>query len=376
MKASTPTVRINADEHCSPPLSPRVYYRTSESRPMGHSTRPAFECNRIIIGDAQETLRRLPSACVDCVITSPPYFLLRNYGVDDQLGAETTVDTYAARLLGVCDEIARVLKPTGSFWLNLGDSYSRHARYGAAPKSLLLAPERILLGLAESGWIVRNKLVWAKPNPMPASVRDRLSSTWEPLYLLVRSERYYFDLDVIREPHRTVRTPSRQLPKTKYSARRATWAGPFAGVNDGLDRAHAEGRSGHRLGKNPGDVWRIPTAGFRGAHFATFPVRLLERPILAGCPQRVCTACGQPWRLTDGDLRPTCPCLANWEPGLVLDPFVGAGTVAIAAEEHGRDWLGIELNPQFGELARARIEAERVKRNGRLPPEKKVPEAA
>ena len=373
MKVSTRTVRIAADERRRQPLHPRVYYRTSSDAERSAAGARTLSRNRIIVGDAQKTLRKLPSASVDCVITSPPYFLLRNYGVEDQLGAETNVDSYVARLLGVCDEIARVLKPTGSFWLNLGDSYSRHARYGAAAKSLLLAPERILLGLAERGWIVRNKLVWAKPNPMPASVRDRLSATWEPLYLLVRSDRYYFDLDAIREPHRTVRTPSRQRPKTKYGGRRAQWAGPLAGVNDGLDRAHAEGRSGHPLGKNPGDVWRVPTAGFRGEHFATFPTRLIERPILAGCPERVCTACGHPWRQSDGELAPSCGCLANWRPGLVLDPFMGAGTVAVATEQRGRDWLGIELNPQFAELARARIEAERAKRNGRLLPEKTGP---
>jgi site-specific DNA-methyltransferase (adenine-specific) len=318
--------------------------------------------NRIIVGDALGTLRTLPSDSVDCVITSPPYFLLRNYGVEDQIGAETNVKIYVKRIVSVGDEVARVLKPTGAFWLNLGDSYSRHDRYGAAPKSLLLAPERILLELAERGWTVRNKVVWAKPNPMPSSVGDRLSCSWEPLYLLVRSASYFFDLDAIREPHRTTRKPARQTPYAKYGGKRPAWAGPLAGANDGLTRAQAEGRVGHRRGKNPADVWAIATAGFRGAHFATFPPRLVERPILATVPERVCDGCGRPWRRVDDRVVVDCACRTGWQAGLVLDPFMGAGTVAIAAEARKRDWLGIELSPASARLADQRIEQARARR--------------
>lgn len=227
--------------------------------------------------------------------------------------------------------MARALKPTGSFYLNVSDSYSRHHRYGAPPKSLLLGPERLLLRLLDQGWIVRNKIVWAKPNPMPNSVRDRLSCTWEPLYLLTRSARYYFDLDAIREPHRTRRKPAPQTRPGKYEEAKPQWAGPLAGSNNGLLRARSEGRSGHPLGKNPGDVWTISTAGYRGAHFATFPTALLTKPILSSCPPS----------------------------GVVLDPFMGAGTVAIEAERLGRDWLGIELNPAYRRQALRRIAAAR-----------------
>ena len=189
-------------------------------------------------------------------------------------------------LVAVCDEIDRVLKPTGSFWLNLGDSFSRHPRFGAPPKSLLLAPERLLMALVNRGWIVRNKVVWAKPNPMPASVSDRLNTTWEPIFLLVHSDRPYFDLDSIRKPHRSTRPPSKSdARRLKYSgAKRPSWAGPLAGSNDGLLKARAEGRSGHPLGRNPGDVWLISTAKFPGQHFATFPTALIERPLKATCP--------------------------------------------------------------------------------------------
>jgi DNA modification methylase len=327
----------------------RTYCRTAPK----HREAPR---NQILLGDAVERLRELPAGSVDTVITSPPYFLLRNYGVDGQIGAEATVDGWVDNLLAVCDEVARVLAPHGSFWLNLGDSFSRHQRYGAPPKSLLLGPERLLLALSQRGWIVRSKVVWAKPNPMPHSVRDRLSTTWEPIFHLVRSRSYFFDLDRIRIPHRSTRRASRGTSKEKYAGNRPSWAGPLAGSNDGLARARAEGRSGHINGKNPGDVWTVPTAGYRGAHFATFPVALVERPLLATCPERVCLICGTPWQPVHGSapLR-GCSCSPAWRPGLVLDPFMGAGTVAVAARKHHRDWLGIELNPVYRQLALDRL---------------------
>lgn len=341
---------------------------------------------RVLIGDALVQLAGLPSASVDCVITSPPYFLLRDYGRPGQLGLEATVDEWVAGLVAVTDEIARVLRPTGTFWLNLGDSYSRHQRFGAPPKSLLLGPERLLLALAARGWTVRNKLVWQKSNPKPSSVADRLSCSWEPLYLLVRQRHYYFDLDAIRVPHVSAQrdrasgdrasggaaAASRDGQRARRPAsRRPDWAGPLAGDHGGLSRLKAAGRVGHPLGKNPGDVWRLPASGYRGAHFATFPESLLERPLLAGCPERTCCSCGQPWRRSRlrtvgqlavrGKLAPVCSCPAGWQPGLVLDPFMGAGTVAVAAERLGRDWLGIELNPDFAALSARRLEQDRAR---------------
>lgn len=328
--------------------------------------RPAWttiERNRILVGDALGVLHTLPSACVDTVLTSPAYFRLRNYEVDGQLGMEPSVTEWVDHLIEVCDELARVLKPTGSLWLNLGDSYSRHEQFGAAPKSLLLGPERLLVELSRRGWIVRNKVVWSKPNPMPASVRDRLNTTWEPIFLLVRSPGYFFDLDAIREPHSSSRPASAVRRPLKYNGgKRPSWAGPLAGSNDGLLKARAEGRSGHPLGKNPGDVWTVATASFTGTHWATFPARLIERPIKATCPERTCASCGKPWRRVDGQLRADCRCKAAWLPGLVFDPFMGSGTTAVVAERLGRDWLGIELKREYVELAMARIEAEREKR--------------
>jgi DNA modification methylase len=314
----------------------------------------------VLIGDATQTLRGLPSESIDCVITSPPYFLLRDYGIDGQIGHESTVNEWITDLALTAREIARVLKSTGSFWLNLGDSYSRHPRYGAPPKGLLLGPERLLLALHNDGWIVRNKVIWAKPNPMPASVRDRLTCSWEPVYLLVRSSKYFFDLDAIREAHRSQRKPRRHPPRPeKYSGHRPQWAGPLAGSNDGLVRAHAAGRVGHPLGKNPGDVWSLAKARYRGAHFATFPTSLLTRPLLATCPEQVCRTCGTPWQRRSDALAAQCTCETGWQPGVVLDPFFGAGTTALEAERLNRDWIGIELNPEYRELALARINAAR-----------------
>ena len=309
--------------------------------------------NTILVGDALARLRGLPSASVDTVVTSPPYYMVRDYLVAGQLGLEDTVDGWVEGLRSVMAQVARVLKPSGSLWLNLADTYSRASRYGAPAKSLLLAPERVLLVLSEDGWRVRNKAIWSKPNPLPSPVGDRLNTTYEFVYFLTRSRQYYFDLDAVREPHAT----KRGRRAATALGRRPVWAGPLAGSQDGLRRARAAGQPGHPLGKNPGDVWRIATRGFRGAHYATFPEALVRRPILAGCPEAVCVDCGKPWRRTGNreTPKPTCRCGTGSQPGLVLDPFMGTGTVAVVARGLGRDWLGIELNPEFVRLATARL---------------------
>jgi site-specific DNA-methyltransferase (adenine-specific) len=333
-------------------------------RSLGYCRARPLPRNTILLGDTLEQLGKLPSDSVDTIVTSPPFFLLRNYQTSGQLGLEATVHEYVEGLVAVADELSRVLKPSGSLWLNLGDSYSRHARYGAPPKSLLLAPERVVLALVQRGWVLRNKVVWAKPNPMPNSVTDRLNCSWEYVFHLVRSTSYFYDLDAIRIPHvssrrdLTTASPCKKAKtgQPKYAAARPAWAGPLAGSNDGLLRARAEGRPGHRLGKNPGDVWTVPTAGYRGAHFAVFPERLIERPMHATCPAKVCTACGKPWHQSRGNIHgPSCACRADARPGLVLDPFMGSGTTGVVARRLGRDWLGIELNPSYRELALSRI---------------------
>lgn len=322
---------------------------------------------QILIGDVRKRLAELPASSVDTVITSPPYFRLRDYGHPAQLGLEPDVNAWVKDLVDVCDKLARVLKPTGSLWLNVGDGYSDHPSQGTAKKGLLLGPQRLALALAEAGWTVRNQVIWAKTNPMPSSVRDRLSCTYEVVLLLVRSRRYFFDLDCVRQP---LTSQTKKRPKAaayRYLPDTAAPSDNGFNADQGLGRLKAEGRAGHPLGKNPGDVWHLPTAGYRGAHFATFPLSLVERPLLAACPERVCAHCGAPWQRapTDrsrrrpqiGSLRPGCHCPAGYRPGVVLDPFMGAGTVALAAEQHGRDWIGIELNPAYADLAEQRLAA-------------------
>jgi site-specific DNA-methyltransferase (adenine-specific) len=325
--------------------------------------------NRILVGDAHDRLSRLPECSVDCVVTSPPYFRLRNYQQAGQIGLEAHVDQWVERLRQVLGELQRVLVPTGSVWLNLGDSYGTGTD-GANAKSLLFAPERLAFVLASDGWIVRNKIVWAKRNPMPNPTRDRLSCTWEVIYLLVKQRSHFFDLDAIRVPHLSKRRPAKESG--------SGWSVPPAwrvtsSSNTGLDLLDATGRVGHPLGKNPGDVWTLSTASYRGAHHAVFPVALAERPIKAGCPERRCRQCRAPWKhetirklghlAVRGELAPTCHCGGSSEPGVVLDPFIGSGTTAIAAERHGRNWLGIELNPSFARLANERIAADRAARS-------------
>lgn len=312
--------------------------------------------NRILVGDVRDRLADIPADSVDCVITSVPYFQLRDYGVDGQIGLEQTIEAWTDELRLVMNGLARVLKPSGSLWLNIGDSYSRHQKSGAPAKSLLLAPERLLLALSAEGWVVRSKVIWFKTNPIPHSVADRLSNSYDVVYFLTRSPHYFFDLDAIRLPYRDPTGKKRLAP---------------AGL----------------LGKNPGDVWMLPAANFRGAHFATFPPALVERPLLATCPELICDHCGTPYerpsRITRkelgggqagrperhvlrytrrytvmrqrGALRPGCPCGKSARPGVVLDPFFGAGTVGLVAESHGRDWVGIELSPAYAAIARERI---------------------
>jgi len=320
----------------------------------------------LLVGDVRRQLKRLPAASVDTCITSPPYFWLRDYQVTGQIGMEDNVDLWVEELRVVFQGLARVLKPHGSVWLNVADSYSRHPRYGAPAKSLLLAPERISLALQRDGWIVRNRVAWTKPNPMPNSVSDRLNATWEFVYFLTRSPRYYFNLDAIRIEHRTTgRTSVSPTVDAEPLPARPSWAGPLAGSQSGLRSLKRRGLPGHPRGKNPGDHWTFAPAGFRGQHFATFPERLVERPMLATCPERACRRCGSPWvQDNERQWRPGCKCRAGWQAGLVLDPFFGAGTVGLVAEAFSRRWCGIELNPEFADLALKRIQRARVTRSG------------
>lgn len=368
--------------------------RANQSGAMQRPDRtPALPLNHILIGDAATRLRELPESSVDCVITSPPYFSLRDYGQPGQVGAEASVEDWVARLRTVCRELARVLTSTGSLWLNVGDGYSRHAREGAPKKSLLMGPQRLALGLVEDGWLLRNQIIWAKRNPMPSSVGDRLSCTYEVMLLLTRERHYYFNLDAVRVPAETPLRPSRVRRPAAYPPRTAVQSlgggtTPRVDLNHGLSAMKAAGQEHHPLGKNPGDVWSFSTANYRGAHFATFPEQLVERPLLSTCPVRVCLGCELPWRRTRrwrdgrwlviGPLARFCGCAdaTGWRPGIVLDPFMGAGTVALVAERYGRDWLGIELNPAYAELAAERLRQWRAEeQNRRAPAEPSAPAA-
>jgi site-specific DNA-methyltransferase (adenine-specific) len=320
--------------------------------------------NTILTGDAVEVLASLLPGSVDCCVTSPPYAnKLRDYGVAGQLGQEPTVTAYVENLRAVLRGVRRVLKPTGSLWLNIGDAYAKHVTQGAPRGSLLLAPQRLALALNEDGWIIRNVAIWHKPNPMPHSVRDRLSPTYEVVIHATKERRYFYDLDAIRVSHRSADRAGLVRPAERHRH--------YQGGNGGIGKLKAEGRVGHRNGKNPGDVWTVATATDRRGHQATFPEALIERPILATCPERICVQCDTPWT------RPTrivttqtnegprhvrevgelsrCDCFAPSRPGVVLDPFMGTGTTAVVAERLNRNWLGVELNPHFASLAEDRL---------------------
>ncbi|CPV74859.1 DNA-methyltransferase [Mycobacteroides abscessus] len=317
--------------------------------------------NRIIVGDALKRLEALPDASIDCVISSPPYFRLRDYGATGQIGLEPRVDQWVNQLAAISAEVHRVLVPTGTFWLNVGDTYASHPSQGAARKSLLMAPERLALRLQETGWIIRNKIVWAKPNPVPSSVPDRLNCSYEVIYVLAKQPAYFFDLDAIRQPHRT--TTGKKA--ARVASPPETWRGPNGMAATGLQALKAQGMVGHPLGKNPGDVWTIAPGGYRSRHHATFPVVLAQRMIAAGCPEARCRTCLLPWKrrvvralgtiATRTALASSCRCTDSPEPGIVLDPFMGSGTTAVAAEHLRRDWVGIELSPEFARLARTRV---------------------
>ncbi|MFF4989692.1 DNA-methyltransferase [Streptosporangium saharense] len=314
-------------------------------------------------GDALEVLTEMPDRSVDCVVTSPPYWGLRHY-CDGEYGQEPTPEAYVERLRTTFAETRRVLADDGTLWLNLGDCYAANsdgwargkdfndrqpevrprARLSVPPKNLLGMPWRVAFALQQDGWILRNAIVWHKPNAMPQSVLDRLSNRYELLFLLVKQRRYHFDLDPIRENYtgdrslssrarkaggnkpNTIKTPwPPTVPTGKYDSEAEAFSGrgPGAAMRPTGER-HA---AGHPNGRNPGDVWSISTRPLKAAHFAAFPIDIPLRAIAAGC-------------------RPG---------GIVLDPFAGSGTTGIAARQLGCRFRGIELSPVYCELARERL---------------------
>ena len=437
-----------------------------------------IEPNKIYQGDTLEVLKSWPDDFVDTIVTSPPYWGLRDYGVEGQIGLEPTLDEYLDKLLVVTGELQRVLKPTGVMFWNHGDCYggsgcgkgdyrenyslSKPERYKDKPNpQLKLRPKclagqnyRLILRMVdEQNWILRNSICWWKPNAMPSSVKDRFSNSYEPVFMLVKNKKYDFDLDAVRVPHRTnegrppgvvrkrifnyrVRDAEKkakmcpQFKASKEEIERYKFLGhqnpnrvgrdykdPEKAIEakmnwykhprqktqkedykvGGMKNAPEPGEPNafHSVGKNPGDVWKIPTHPFPEAHFATFPPKLIEPMIKASCPQWVCPKCGKVRvRITEKEYVPhrkaknltsprenssyiasqgkvcnaeyqtigwtDCGCNAGWEAGICLDPFMGSGTTALVARKLARNYLGIELSEDYIKIAEERLKQEHL----------------
>lgn len=283
----------------------------------------------ILTGDSLVVLKNLPDSSVHCCVTSPPYFGLRDYEAKGQIGRESTPEEYINRLVAVFREVRRILRPDGTFWLNMADTYCKHTRQGAKTKDMLGMPWRLALALREDGWYLRSDIIWVKENAVPESVRDRCTRCHEHVFQLTKSKRYYFDPMAIAEPlaPATIKRMKRGRTEThKYST--AIPGQTVQGIN--LPReAGSIPEDKIPTHRNKRDVWVINTVPYSGAHFAVFPPKLAETCILAGCPTQ----------------------------GIVLDPFFGSGTTGMVAAQNDRHYIGIDINPQFCELAKARISA-------------------
>ena len=318
--------------------------------------------NEIICGDALIVLQNMPAESVNCCVTSPPYFGLRDYGCAGQIGLEDTPEQYTERLTEIFREIRRLLRTDGVCWLNIGDSYAGSGK-GAwdadklkqlknkqsykfstdnpaaqmpkkwdkiKPKDLLGIPWLVAFSLQADGWWLRSAVVWEKPNVLPQSVKDRPTSSYEFVFLLAKSEKYYYDYKAIMEP---VAAGTADRMKRGVSTTHKYINGASGQTPHNLNKPR-ENRSGEDIElptmRNKRDVWRVCTNSYRAArtHFATFPVELIRPCILAGCP----------------------------EGGTVIDPFIGSGTTAVTAIMEGRNYIGIDLNSEYCALARERIE--------------------
>ena len=303
--------------------------------------------NHIICGPADQVLKSFPNESIDCVITSPPYWGLRDYGIKGQLGLEPTIQEYVEKLCDVFDEVRRVLKESGTVWINIGDTYSSNhgggkqlkvnpevtrqlraakdrTRNSKLPaKSLCQIPSRVALEMTNRGWILRNEIIWHKPNCMPSSVKDRFTVDFEKFFFFVKSSRYYFaqQFEQLRNKDRLTRRlldPQGQR-KRKYGDKFISTLNPATAEASRLNML--------RHGRNKRCVWSISTRPFAGNHFAVYPPQLIETPIKAGCPKA----------------------------GIVLDPFIGSGTTALVAKQLGRQFIGIDLNPSYVRMTRSRL---------------------
>ena len=303
-----------------------------------------MELDKIIQGDALAILQKLPAESVDCIVTSPPYYGLRDYEVEGQIGSEKTLDDYLNRLLAVTAELGRVLKSTGTFWWNHGDSYGTGSGSGVRngkqatnrgtqtnekwqqkgkaalqgyEKSLLLQPYRLAMRMVDDqNWILRNVIIWHKPNAMPHSVKDRFTVDYEPIFFFTKSKQYFFEQQFeaadLRENE--YRRALRRKNADDYNLKKP-YQGNFPKSFGDPDK------------RNKRSVWAISTKSYVDAHFAVYPPELLAIPIKAGCPKG----------------------------GIVLDPFMGSGTTAVVARKLGRHFIGIELNKSYIEIATRRL---------------------
>jgi len=294
-----------------------------------------FPLNKILCGDALAVLRGFPSECVDCVVTSPPYYGLRDYGVAGQLGLEETPEAYIERLADVFDELRRVLRKDGTVWVNVGDSYAGKSPHQTSPtrgglkrKDLIGIPWALAFELRRRGWYLRQAIIWHKPNPMPESVKDRCTKSHEYIFLLSKRPKYYFDYEAIQE-------------LAAYDGRQDTvfkGSDKYAGSGTG-HQAQSFAANGHErwqknenneFVRNKRDVWTVPTRAETESHFAVFPQALIADCIKAGCKPG----------------------------GVVLDMFMGSGTTAVVAKKLERNFAGIELNPEYVKIAERKLRRE------------------
>ena len=309
----------------------------------------------LVCGDSRSVLQTLPENSVHCCVTSPPYFNLRDYGVNGQIGIEETPETYINALVEVFREVRRVLRPDGTAWVNIADTYAANRTYqlhdtrgtkdhtdskgskvptGCKPKDMIGIPWMLAFALRDDGWYLRQDIIWQKPNCMPESVKDRCTKSHEHIFLLSKSPQYYFDAEAISEP---IAESSKK--RFMQDIERQTGSNRQPGKTNGAMKAamprFGRGKDGEQgekeyvpiLRRNKRDVWSISTKGFKGAHFAVFPEELVEPCVFAGSPIN----------------------------GTVLDPFCGSGTVGVVSLKNGRDFIGIELNPAYVEIAQERI---------------------
>ena len=297
-----------------------------------------LETNIIHIGDNIFHLTNIPDASVDMCVTSPPYYNLRDYKNSNQIGAENTVSDFVENLCKVFDEIKRILKPTGSCWVNIGDTYDK--------KRLLQVPSRFEIAMCDRGWHLRNEIIWSKPNPQPISSKDRFWGNHEKFFWFVKDvKKYYFNRDPILVPQAEI-SIRRMFSKNNMSKRKDFNASDKEGFgisSSSQDKHYARMREEMGIdkefnyeeliksGKCPTrpefDTWDIPSVTYKGAHFAVYPPELIEKPILSCCPEQ----------------------------GIVVDPFMGSGTTGEVAKLNNRRYIGLELNPEYAILANERI---------------------